>query len=90
MDKIAFLTEDGSEQEFYVLDRTKLNGKYYLLVAEEIEEDAEDAEVEVLILREEQSDKGEFLTYEIVEDEIEISCVCSLFEENIEMEELST
>lgn len=87
MDKIAFLTEDGSEQEFYVLDRTKLNGRYYLLVTEEIEEDAE---VEVLILREEQSDKGELLTYEIVEDEIEISCVCSLFEENIEMEELST
>ncbi len=89
MDKIAFFTEDGSEQEFYVLDRTKLNGKYYLLVAEEIEE-TEDAQVEVLILREEQSDKGEILTYEIVEDEIEISCVCSLFEENIEMEELST
>lgn len=89
MDKVAFLKEDGSEQEFYVLERTKLNGKYYLLVAEEMEE-AEDAEVEVLILREEQSNKGELLTYEIVEDEIEISCVCSLFEENIEMEELST
>lgn len=89
MDKIAFLTEDGSEQEFYVLDRTKLNGAYYLLVAEEMEE-TQDAEVEVLILKETQSKDGQVLTYEIVEDEIEISCVCSLFEENIEMEELST
>ena len=44
---IPFVTEDGEEVEFYVLEQTTLNGFHYLLV-EDGSADADDEEVEVL------------------------------------------
>ena len=71
MEKIKFAFGDGNgEDEFFVLEQTKINGATYILVTDSEEDDAE-----CLILKEtgveEQTDK----MYEIVEDDTELLAV---------------
>ncbi len=77
-DKIVFESEDGDE-EFYVLEQTMLGGINYLLVTD----DAESEEGSFLILKEEQVD-GEYVSYDIVEDEKTLNAVIPVFDELIE------
>ena len=80
MEKIKFAFGDGNgEDEFFVLEQTKINGASYILVTDSEEDDAE-----CLILKEtgveEQTDK----MYEIVEDDTELLAVSKVFEELLE------
>ena len=80
MEKIKFAFGDGNgEDEFFVLEQTKINGATYILVTDSEEDDAE-----CLILKEtgveEQTDK----MYEIVEDDTELLVVSKVFEELLE------
>ena len=80
MEKIKFAFGDGNgEDEFFVLEQTKINGATYILVTDSEEDDAE-----CLILKEtgveEQTDK----MYEIVEDDTELLGVSKVFEELLE------
>ena len=80
MEKIKFAFGDGNgEDEFFVLEKTKINGATYILVTDSEEDDAE-----CLILKEtgveEQTDK----MYEIVEDDTELLAVSKVFEELLE------
>lgn len=80
MEKIKFAFGDGNgEDEFFVLEQTKINGATYILVT-----DSEEDDVECLILKEtgveEQTDK----MYEIVEDDTELLAVSKVFEELLE------
>ena len=80
MEKIKFAFGDGNgEDEFLVLEQTKINGATYILVTDSEEDDAE-----CLILKEtgveEQTDK----MYEIVEDDTELLAVSKVFEELLE------
>ena len=80
MEKIKFAFGDGNgEDEFFVLEQTKINGSTYILVTDSEEDDAE-----CLILKEtgveEQTDK----MYEIVEDDTELLAVSKVFEELLE------
>lgn len=80
MDKIKFAFGDGNgEDEFFVLEQTKIYGATYILVTDSEEDDAE-----CLILKEtgveEQTDK----MYEIVEDDTELLAVSKVFEELLE------
>ena len=80
MEKIKFAFGDGNgEDEFFVLEETKINGATYILVTDSEEDDAE-----CLILKEtgveEQTDK----MYEIVEDDTELLAVSKVFEELLE------
>ena len=80
MEKIKFAFGDGNgEDEFFVLEQTKVNGATYILVTDSEEDDAE-----CLILKEtgveEQTDK----MYEIVEDDTELLAVSKVFEELLE------
>ena len=80
MEKIKFALGDGNgEDEFFVLEQTKINGATYILVTDSEEDDAE-----CLILKEtgveEQTDK----MYEIVEDDTELLAVSKVFEELLE------
>ena len=80
MEKIKFAFGDGNgEDEFFVLEQTKINGATYILVTDSEEDDAE-----CLILKEtgveEQTDK----MYEIVEDDTELLAVSKVFEEQLE------
>ena len=80
MEKIKFAFGDGNgEDEFFVLEQTKINGATYILVTDSEEDDAE-----CLILKEtgveEQTDK----MFEIVEDDTELLAVSKVFEELLE------
>ena len=80
MEKIKFAVVDvNCEDDFFVLEQTKINGATYILVTDSEEDDAE-----CLILKEtgveEQTDK----MYEIVEDDTELLAVSKVFEELLE------
>lgn len=78
--KILFLTSDNEEIEFTVLEQTTLNGSNYLLVACGEEDDEE---AEALILKEVSAENDD-VVYDIVEDDVELDAVSSVFSELLE------
>ena len=82
MEKVKFVFRDGSgEDEFFVLEETKINGAAYILVS-----DSEDDDGECLILKEVEEESQPESVYEIVEDETELAAVSKVFEELLEDE----
>jgi len=80
MRKVTFtLDGQGNNAEFYVLEKTKINGFNYLLVAE-----SEDENSECLILKETKIGTETEEVYEIVEDDTELLAVSRVFEELLE------
>ncbi len=79
MEKLQFETEDGIS-EFYVLEQTRINETDYLLVSESPVED-EDAEEEVIILKDVSKPEDPESIYELLEDEDELLAVFKVFEE---------
>ena len=77
--KVLFMTSDNEEIEFTVLEQTTLNGTNYLLVVCDDEEDEADA----LILKEVSTDNDD-VVYDIVEDDLELDAVSSVFAELLE------
>ncbi len=84
-DEINFITEDGEEIIFQVLEQTRLGGTDYLLVSTTEEEDGE---AEALILRDISQDTDEEAVYDIVEDEKELQSVAAIFKELLDDIEL--
>lgn len=84
MEKIAF--DLGTEEKawFYVLEQTKIGGTQYILVTEE-----EEGDCDALILKEISGEKEKEVTYEIVEDDTELSAVAAVFENLLEDVELT-
>ena len=70
-DTVIFRTDDGSEITFTVISETRLNGNNYILVTDEVGEEA-------FILRE-SFDENEDLVYEMVDDDTEIDAVGGMF-----------
>ena len=79
-DIIMFTTEDGDEVKFHVIEETRINGRDYLLVLDDIE----DEEQEALILKDTSAEGEAEAIYEIVEDEKELAAVAGLFAELLE------
>lgn len=79
MEKIVFQLDDNTEEAFFVLEQTKVNGNTYLLVA-----DSEDEEAQCLILKDTSAPQDLESVYEIVEDDVELSAVLKVFEELLE------
>ena len=80
MEKVKFSFGDGTgEDEFFVLEETKINGAAYILVSY-----SEDDDGERLILKETDDGAGQERVYEIVEDETELAAVSKVFEELLE------
>ena len=80
MEKVKFVFRDGSgEDEFFVLEETKINGAAYILVS-----DSEDDDGECLILKEVEEESQPESVYEVVEDETELAAVSKVFEELLE------
>ena len=73
---IVFYDEEDNEIQLEVLEQTTIAGQNYLLVSDQ-EEDA------VLLFREVPED-GDFVSYEIVEDDTEIEALLMVFNELIE------
>lgn len=80
LQKIVFDTDEGQE-EFYILDQTRINGVNYILVTNSEDPDAE--EIEVMILKDISDDSDTESVYEVVVDEEEVAAVAELFEDSI-------
>lgn len=77
--KIKFTDEDGIEVEFTVVEQTKINGKNYLLVAED--DDSDEEETIAYILKDVSGEQDAEAVYEMVEDDMELDSVSKIFEE---------
>ena len=77
MEKVKFAFADGNgEDEFFILEETKINGSAYILV--------EDDDAECLILKDVRDEESGESVYEIVENEKELQAVSKVFEELLE------
>ena len=81
--KIIFTDEDGTKEEFYVVEETKLNDVNYILVCESLEK-----ETEAFILKDTSSPEDEEAVYVFVEDDTELEAVADIFAELLEDEDL--
>ncbi|EOS80444.1 hypothetical protein C817_01719 [Dorea sp. 5-2] len=80
MEKIRFRSEEiQDDADFFVLEQTKLNGVSYILVTDSEEDDAE-----CLILKDISKDTSSDSIYEIVEDDVELTAISKVFEEQLE------
>ena len=84
MEKIKFLLDTEETVEFYVLEQTKLSGNQYILAT-----DVEEGDGEALILKEVSTQGAKESSYEIVEDDTELSAVAAVFESLLEDTELA-
>lgn len=76
-EKITFLTEDGENVDFYVLEETRINNINYLLVTDE--EEGNDGEC--YILKDTSKPEEAEASYEFVDNDEEIEYLFKIFSE---------
>ena len=76
MDTIKFITEDGEEIEFYVIEETRLGGMTYLLATESLEDGAD-----AYILKDVSAQTDAEACYVEIEDDSEREAVSKIFAE---------
>ena len=81
--QVTFTAEDGTTEEFYVVEETRINDTNYLLVCESLDE-----ETEAYILKDISSEADEEAVYVFVEDDTELKAVADIFAELLEDEDL--
>ena len=74
---INFITDEGEEIPFYIIEQTTLAGKDFLLVTDS---DTQEDEAQVYIMQE-ISDQDDQTIYEFVEDEAQLEALSKVFEE---------
>ena len=79
MEKIRFQLTDGTVEEFYIEEQTRIGGVAYLLVSDSLEDEAS-----AYILKDVSEDTDPEACYEMVEDEDEIQAVFKVFEQMLE------
>lgn len=77
MQSINFITDEGEEIPFYIIEQTTLAGKDFLLVTDS---DTQEDEARVYIMQE-ISDQDDQTIYEFVEDEAQLEALSKVFEE---------
>ncbi|CDC96417.1 putative uncharacterized protein [Roseburia sp. CAG:380] len=77
MQSINFITDEGEEIPFYIIEQTTLAGKDFLLVTDS---DTQEDEAQVYIMQE-ISDQDDQTIYEFVEDEAQLEALSKVFEE---------
>lgn len=77
MQSINFITDEGEEIPFYIIEQTTLAGKDFLLVTDS---DTDKDEAEVYIMQE-ISDQEDQTVYEFVEDEAQLEALSKVFAE---------
>jgi len=76
--RIKFIDEEGTEQEFSVIEQTRVNNTNYLLVTDSGEDEEE---INAFIVKDLSEPEDEEALYEIVEDEDEFEGVAKIFDE---------
>ena len=79
MEKIRFQSADGTVEDFYIEEQTRIGGVAYLLVS-----DSMDDEANAYILKDVSEDTDSEACYEMVEDENELQAVYKVFEQMLE------
>ena len=77
MQSINFITDEGEEIPFYIIEQTTLAGKDFLLVTDS---DTDEDEAEVYIMQE-ISDQEDQTVYEFVEAEAQLEALSKVFAE---------
>lgn len=77
MQSVNFITDEGEEIPFYIIEQTTLAGKDFLLVTDS---DTDEDEAEVYIMQE-ISDQEDQTVYEFVEDEAQLEALSKVFAE---------
>lgn len=77
MQSINFITDEGEEIPFYIIEQTTLAGKDFLLVTDS---DTQENEAQVYIMQE-ISDQDDQTIYEFVEDGAQLEALSKVFEE---------
>lgn len=79
MEKIKFQAEDGTIEEFFVEEETRIGGISYILVSDSMEDEAN-----AYILKDVSEDTDAEALYVMVEDENELDAVYHVFEQMME------
>ena len=79
MEKIIFTAEDGTKEEFYIEEQTRINGVNYLLVSDSMNDEAN-----AYILKELPSAQEEESEYMMVDDEVEFEAVSGVFSQMLD------
>ena len=79
MGKIRFQLADGTAEEFFIEEQTRIGGVSYLLVSDSMEDEAS-----AYILKDISKDTDSDACYEMVEDEDELQAVYKVFEQMLE------
>lgn len=77
---IILTTEDGETLELFVVEKTRINGKDYLLAADSSLDDEGAEEAECYIFRDDSQDGDSEAVYVMVENEDELSGVLDIFQ----------
>ena len=79
MEKIKFQLDDGTVEEFYVEEQTRIGGISYIMVSDSLEDEAT-----VYIMKDVSEDTSKEACYEMVEDEDELQAVFKVFEQMLD------
>ncbi len=79
MDTIILTADDGTENEFFIEEQTRIGGTDYLLVA-----DAAEGDANALILKDISEENDSEACYVPVDDEDELAAVLKIFEEMLD------
>ena len=79
MEKIRFQLADGTVEEFFIEEQTRIGGVSYLLVSDSMEDEAS-----AYILKDVSMDTDPEACYEMLEDEDELQAVYKVFEQMLE------
>ena len=79
MEKTRFQSPDGTVEDLYIEEQTRIGGVAYLLVS-----DSMDDEANAYILKDVSEDTDSEACYEMVEDENELQAVYKVFEQMLE------
>jgi uncharacterized protein YrzB (UPF0473 family) len=74
-DTITLIGDDGEKIAFRVLEKTKLNGVNYLLVA-----DPENGDEDCYVMKDTAAEDSDESSYEFVEDDAELAAIGPVFE----------
>ena len=79
MEKIKFQSDDGTVEEFYIEEQTRIGGVEYLLVSDSMDEEAS-----AYILKDISGDGSQEACYVMVEDDADLEAVFKVFEQMME------
>ena len=79
MEKIRFQSPDGTVEEFYIEEQTRIGEVSYLLVSDSLDDEAS-----AYILKDVSMDTDPEACYEMLEDEEEMQAVYKVFEQMLD------